>query len=42
MKIPLEKMNELFYREGVTTNITDWSVAGLRNLFGSGNTVFVG
>mgnify|MGYP001179648043 FL=1 len=38
----LEKMNELFYHEGVTTNITDWSVAGLRNLFGSGNTVFVG
>ncbi len=38
----LEKMNELFYHEGVTTSIADWSSAGLRKLFGSGNTVFVG
>lgn len=38
----LEKMNELFYADGVTTNIADWSPAGLRNLFGSGHTVMVG
>ena len=36
----LEKMNELFYHEGVTTTISDLSSAGLRKLFGSGHTVF--
>jgi ABC-type sugar transport system, periplasmic component len=38
----LEKMNELFYSAGTLTAIKDNNTAGLRTLFASGNTVFLG
>lgn len=38
----LEKMNELFYSSGSLTTLADYTPAGLRKVFGSGNTVFVG